>query len=55
MISTLAAIGLIVGSITGLLSLALVLRFLWLVYERGGARDLAAAARALRLIPRRWS
>jgi hypothetical protein len=37
-------------ALTGLASLALVLRFLWLVYDRGGRADLIAAARAFRQV-----
>jgi hypothetical protein len=38
----------VVSSAFGLVSLWLVLRFLWRVYDKGGASDLTAAARALR-------
>lgn len=50
MISTLAVIGVIVGAISGLASLALLLLFLWRVYDRGGQTDLVAAAKALRQV-----
>jgi hypothetical protein len=38
----------VVSSAFGLMSLWLVLRFLWRVYDKGGANDLKAAAQALR-------
>ena len=50
MISTLAVIGVITGGVCGLASLALLLRFLWRVYDRGGRTDLVAAAKALRQV-----
>ena len=43
-----------VTSLSGVCSLWLVLRFLWHVYDRGGAPDVVAAARAVRE-SRRWS
>jgi hypothetical protein len=39
-----------VATLAGVVSLALILRFLWRVYERGGRSDLTAAAKALRLV-----
>ena len=50
MISTLAFFAVIVTAITGVISLALILSFLWRVYERGGHIDLSFAARALRQV-----
>jgi hypothetical protein len=50
MISTLAVIGVTVGAVSGLASLALLLLFLWRVYDRGGRTDLVAAAKALRQV-----
>src|SRR4029079_4269144 len=48
--STVAVVGLIVGAASGLASLALLLWFLWRVYDRGGRTDLVAAAKALRQV-----
>ena len=47
MIPTLVIAGLIVGAVAGLVSLMLILRFFWLVYDRGGSNDLASAADAV--------
>ncbi len=40
-----------VGALSGLLSLWLVLRFLWRVYAKGGADDMRQAAGAIRDTP----
>lgn len=50
MFPTLAAVSLIVTGVAGVITLALILRFLWRVYERGGATDLTTAAEAVRSI-----
>ena len=50
MIPTLAVIGMIVGTVSGVGSLAMILRFYWLVYDRGGPLDLAAAAAAVQQV-----
>jgi hypothetical protein len=44
------ALGLAAAAISGLVSLGLILRFLWCVYERGGPSHLATAATALRKV-----
>lgn len=43
-------IAITVAALAGLVSLSLILWFLWQVYERGGRSDLAAAAKALRQV-----
>jgi hypothetical protein len=50
MISTIVIVGIVVGGLSGVIGLALILRFLWLVYDRGGSPHLMAAAAALRSI-----
>jgi hypothetical protein len=47
---TLALAALIVIAATGLISLTLILRFLWRVYEHGGRTDVRSAAAALRQV-----
>jgi hypothetical protein len=44
-IPTLAALTMIVIAVSGVASLALLLYFLWRVYERGGRADLTSAGR----------
>jgi hypothetical protein len=48
MSSTLALAGLTIIAASGLISLALILRFLWRVYDRGGPTHVRSAAAALR-------
>ena len=48
--STLALAGLIVIAASGLISLALILRFLWRVYDRGGPTHVRSVADALRQV-----
>jgi hypothetical protein len=48
--NTTIVVAITVAALAGLLSLALILWFLWRVYERGGRCDLAAAAKALRQV-----
>jgi hypothetical protein len=48
--NTTIVVAITVAALAGLLSLALILWFLWRVYERGGRSDLAAAAKALRQV-----
>jgi hypothetical protein len=46
--NTTVAVAIAIAALAGLGSLALILRFLWRVYERGGRADLSVAAKALR-------
>jgi hypothetical protein len=48
--NTTIVVAITVAALAGLVSLALTLWFLWRVYEQGGRRDLAAAAKALRRV-----
>ena len=48
--SLLALAGLTVVAASGLISLALILRFLWRVYDRGGPTHVRSAADALRRV-----
>jgi hypothetical protein len=48
--STLALASLIVVTMSGLISLMLILRFLWRVYERGGPTHVKSAAAALQQV-----
>jgi uncharacterized membrane protein len=48
--NTTIVVAITVAALAGLVSLALILWFLWRVYERGGRSDLVAAAKALRLV-----
>lgn len=47
MINNFAVVGLLAVASSGVISLSLVLRFLWRVYERGGVSHLRVAAQAL--------
>jgi hypothetical protein len=47
-VSDYVALALLGGAVCGLLSLWLVLRFLWRVYTHGGAEDMRKAASAVR-------
>lgn len=46
--NTTVAVAIAIGALAGLGSLALILRFLWRVYERGGRAALSVAAKVLR-------
>jgi len=48
--NTTIVVAITVAALAGLASLALILRFLWRVYDQGGRSDLEVAAKALRLV-----
>jgi hypothetical protein len=52
-LSGIASSDVAVGSITGLIALALVLLFLWSIYMRGGIGHLTAAATAIQKLLRK--